>query len=35
MSDFDQGNCVNCFSLDVNLYETKREKFGAVKKTAV
>ena len=26
MSDFDSGNSVNCVLLDVNLYETKREK---------
>ena len=25
-SDFDSGNSVNCVLLDVNLYETKREK---------
>ena len=26
MSDFDSKNSVNCVLLDVNLYETKREK---------
>ena len=26
MSEFDSGNSVNCVLLDVNLYETKREK---------
>ena len=26
MSDFDSGNSVNCVLLDINLYETKREK---------
>ena len=26
MSDFDSGNSVYCVLLDVNLYETKREK---------
>ena len=26
ISDFDSGNSVNCVLLDVNLYETKREK---------
>ena len=26
MSDFYSGNSVNCVLLDVNLYETKREK---------
>ena len=27
MSDFDSGNSVNCVLLDVNLYETKRQKY--------
>ena len=26
MSEFDLGNSVNCVLLDVNLYQTKREK---------
>ena len=26
MFDFDSGNSVNCFLLEVNLYETNREK---------
>ena len=26
MSDFDSWNSVNCVLLDINLYETKREK---------
>ena len=26
MSDFDSGNSVNCVLMDVNLFETKREK---------
>ena len=26
MTDFDSGNSVNCVGLDINLYETKREK---------
>ena len=28
MSDFDSGNCVNCVSLDVNLYEKEGKIIG-------